>query len=129
MKLFEFFGKLTFDQDHKDDKFSLSREEKEDLEDSLFWYILEDDELHKKYFMPSAKKLKARYNNHQDDSSKDWIEWLPMVNKGCTKYYAEHDIPGDPKEIFSKKLRKEICKRLENHYRNDILNDEYQLGD
>lgn len=129
MKLFEFFGQLTFKKDHEDDKFSLSREEKAELEDSLFWYILEDDELHKKHFMPIAKNLKARYDNHEDDSSKDWKEWIPMVNKGCLKYYKDHDIPGDPKDIFNKKLRKELCKRIENHYRNDILNNEYNLGD
>ena len=129
MKLFEFFGQLNFKKDHDDDKFSLSREEEESLEDSLFWYILEDDELHKKHFMPIAKKLKAKYDNHNDDSSKDWKEWLPMVNKGCIKYYKAHDVMGDPRDTFNKKLRKDLCKRIENHYRNDILNNEYNLGD
>lgn len=129
MKLFEFFGKMSFEQDKENDAFSLSKEDEDALEDTLFWYILDDNDLHKKYFMPIAKNLKARYDNHEDDSSKDWKEWLPMVNKGCMNYYKEHDVPGDPRDTFNQQLRKELCKRIENHYRTDVLNNEYQLGE
>ena len=129
MKLFEFFGKMTLKQDHEDGKYSLSREEKETLEQSLFDFILNDTALHKKYFMPIAKSLKARYDDHTDDASKDWKEWLPMVNRGCANYFKEHNITGDPKDIFSKKLRKELCKKIENYYREGILNNEFQIGD
>lgn len=128
MKLFEFFGKMSFDKDEERDTFSLSKEEEENLEDALFSYILEDDDLHKKYFMPIAKSLKARYHDHSDDASKDWKQWLPMVNKGCIKYFEENDVPGDPKDTFNQKLRKALCQRFEIHYRTDIMNDEYNLG-
>jgi hypothetical protein len=130
MKLYEFFSKISLDNDQGKDRdpLSLNKQDEEDLQDEIYWCILDDNDLHKKYFLPIAKQLKQRYENHEDDSTKDWKEWIPMVNKGCAEYFKNNDLRGDPKDIFNNKVRRDICKRLEEHYRKAIMNDEYNLG-
>jgi hypothetical protein len=122
MKLFEFFGNINHDpnQEDKRDPQSPSKEEEQELCDNVFWFILDDDELHKKHFMPIAKELKAKYANTADDASHDWKSWIPMVNSGCMKYYKENKIEKNPSKTFSKDFRKDLCKRLEDHYRESI---------
>ena len=54
MLLTEFFNKpLDVYKDKKQGKHDDSN-----LEDELFWYILDHDKLHKDYFFPIAKKMK-----------------------------------------------------------------------
>jgi hypothetical protein len=130
MKLNEFFGhiNLDLDQDKNRDSNSPSKEEENQLGDDLFWYILDHDDLHKNYFMPIAKELEKKYKKTKDNASHDWKEWAPMVNSGCMKYWKEKKIEKHPTDVFTKELRKEICKRLEEHYRDSITKDEHKLG-
>lgn len=125
MKLFEFFGNINHDpnQEEKRDPQSPGKEEEQELADNVFWYILDDDDLHKKHFMPIAKELKAKYADKTDDASRDWKVWIPMVNAGCMKYYKEHKIEDHPSDTFHKEFRRDICKRLEDHYHEAIEKD------
>jgi hypothetical protein len=131
MKLYEFFGHISFDQNSDKDKDPLNhnREEEIELSDDIFNFILDDDSLHKKFFMPTAKKiLLAKNDNDPKTDSHDWKIWLPMVNTGCMNYYKEHDLKKHPKEAFSKDLRKDVCKRLVDHFHEDIIKGKYKLG-
>jgi hypothetical protein len=119
MKLYEFFGNinLDLDQDKNRDAHSPSKEEENQLGDELFWYILDHDELHKKHVMPVSKDLEKKYEEEKGDSTRDWKMWMPMVNQGCMKYWKEHKLEKHPGDAFPKDLRKELCQRLEDHYR------------
>lgn len=130
MKLFEFFGNINFNPNKEEDLDPLHNdvEEEKSLCDDAFYYIIDDDILHKKYFMPLAKQLKKKYDDTTDDASEDWKVWIPMVNAGCAKYYKENKIDQHPTDAFPKKVRIELCKRLEKHYREDISKGEYKLG-
>jgi hypothetical protein len=130
MKLYEFFGNINQDSDRDDtaNPDTLKKEEETELTDNVFWFILDDNDLHKKYFMPTAKALKQKLDDKTDSDEHDWKVWLPMVNVGCVKFYKETDVQGDPKEVFDIKMRKELCKRLTDHYHQDIVKDEYNLG-
>lgn len=125
MKLFEFFGNINHNpnEDNDRDPQSLGKEEEQELGDNVFWFILDDNELHKKHFMPIAKELKAKYADKSDDASLDWKVWIPMVNAGCMKYYKEHQIEKHPSDAFSKEFRRDVCKRLEDHYHEAIEKD------
>ena len=130
MKLYEFFGHLDLDLDQKktDDE-NLNREQEEILIDNIFWFIVDNDKLHKKYFMPAAAKLKKIHDTASTkDNKHDWKTWIPMVNKGCVEYYEKHDVKGDPKDVFNKRVRRDLCKKLVDHYHKDIVNGEYELG-
>ena len=122
MKLNEFFGNFNHDvnAENNKDTATLSKEQEHELADNVFWYILDDDDLHKKYFMPIAKELAKKYANTKDDASLDWKVWSPMVNSGCMKYWEENNIRQHPTDTFSKDFRRDLCKRLEDHYHTEI---------
>lgn len=130
MKLYEFFGNMNFNPNKDEDLDPLHHnvEKEKELCDDVFYHIIDNDDLHKKYFMPLAKQLKRRYDNTKDDASLDWKVWAPMVNAGCADYYKEKKLEQHPTDAFPKELRRDLCKRLEKHYREDIAKGEYQLG-
>lgn len=128
MKLYEFFGNINKNPEQDRDPQSLGKEEEQELCDKVFWYIIDEDDLHKKHFLPIAKELKAKYDDTTDNSAGDWKVWIPMVNAGCMKFYKDHDVKQHPKDAFSKEFRKDLCKRLEDHFREDIAKGEYTLG-
>lgn len=132
MKLYEFFGHINVDDlvKNKDHQTSVDDHEQEvDLEEELFNFILDDDDLHKKFFMPIAKNIKrSATDGDPKTDSHDWKLWISMVNAGCMKYYKEHDIKKHPKDAFPKDLRKDLCKRLTDHYHEDIMKNAYKLG-
>lgn len=130
MKLYEFFGNINFDPNKDEDLDPLknNKEEEKELCDEVFYHIIDNDDLHKKYFIPLAKELKKKYDDTTDDANQDWKVWVPMVNSGCMDYYKEKKLQQHPQDAFPKELRRDLCKRLEQHYREDIAKGEYQLG-
>jgi hypothetical protein len=128
MKLYEFFGNIKHEERNERDPQAPSKEEEQELCDQVFWYILDDNDLHKKHFMPTAKKLKKLIADKTDDDSHDWKVWLPMVKEGCMKFYEDHDVKDSPTDTFNKEFCMDLCKRLADHYHEDIIKDEYNLG-
>jgi hypothetical protein len=131
MKLNEFFGNIKHDteQDKDLDPQSIGKEEEQELEDQVFWFILDDDDLHKKYFMPVAKELvRIHKTDTKADDLTNWKTWMPMVNAGCMNFYKEQDLKKRPEDVFTKEMRVALCKRLTDHYHDDILKDSYNLG-
>ena len=118
MLLNEFFGKAETPKLDDKDKF-----EENQLQDDVFEYIINQDDLHKKYVMPIAKEIYASKSKERDPKV-----WLPLVNKGCLKFYKERNMSEDPNDVFDKELRRELCHRFAEHFHEDILKDEYKLG-
>ena len=130
MKLYEFFGGPSneADNDPRDDLSGKTQLEKEKLADELYWFILDDDHLHKECFMPIAREIAEKQKSGKFDHGEYLDKWLPMVNKGCLKYYKEHKMTEDPRDVFSKELRKGLCQRLADQHHRDIEKGEYKLG-
>lgn len=129
MNLFEFFGSFDIDNNNNksNDSTKLSREEEQQLADQVFWFILDDDGLHKKYFLPIAREIRKNHNDNTGDRH-DWKSWIPMVNSACARYFKEHNVKGNPKDVFNKMFRKNLCKKLCDHYHIDIVKGVYNLG-
>lgn len=129
MKLYEFFGVPTYEQnvDKKDDLSGKTAEEEEKLADELYWFILDDDELHKEHFMPLAKEINEKIKSKSFDRKSYTKKWMPMVNKGCMKYYKKNQMTEDPKDLFSLEMRKGLCQRLADQHHNDISQGEYRI--
>jgi hypothetical protein len=123
MLLNEFFGK-AIDISKESSKNSDDKE----MHDDLFWYILDHDKLHKDYFLPLAKKMKQRSVKEELDKEQCVMEFLPMVQKGCMEYYQHKKMKGRPEKVFPKDLQKEICEKLFDHFREDVVKDKYKLG-
>ena len=124
MKLYEFFGVPTYEADKTDDsRDNLNGKTKRDdekLADDVYWYMLDDDDLHKKMFMPLAQemiqKMKSKKFNREEEAKK----WMPMVNAACMKFYKEHEITENPKDVFSKEMRLGLCKRAADQHFVDL---------
>jgi hypothetical protein len=123
MLLNEFFGKAI----DITKEMSKNSDDKE-MHDDLFWYILDHDKLHKDYFMPLAKKIKQRSMKEELDKEQCVMEFLPMVRKGCMEYYQHKKMKGNLATAFPKELQKELCEKLFNHFREDVVKDKYKLG-
>ena len=121
MKLLEFFNKpLDVNKDDKSKAPNL-----DNLDDELFWFIIDHDKLHKDYFFPIAKKLKGL----TECGSEMVLElYMPMVKKGCKEYYQKENMQGKLGKIFPAKFREAMCQRIHDHYYDDVQADKYKLG-
>ena len=133
MKLNEFFSPPKDEQNDKDPRDVMSGQsdhEKDQLADEIYWFILDDDELHKEYFIPLASDIAALQKADKFNHNAFIKKWLPMVNAACLKYYKEHgeELSGDPDDLFPIEMRKALCQRLADQHHTDISKDEYQLG-
>ena len=131
MKLYEFFGAPTNKEESNDMRDNMSGKTQADddkLADDVYWFILDDDELHKEMFLPLAKEIAAKQKEDDFDHGKYAKKWLPMVNKGCIKYYKKSEHTEDPRDLFTKAMRKGICQRLADQHHTDIEKGEYNPG-
>lgn len=121
MLLNEFFGK-NIDPVKNVNK---GRDE-QNIGDDLFWYIIDHDKLHKDYFFPIAAKI----NKEKEKLDKEQVlkQFSPMVEKGCKEYYEHKKLKGKLGQVFSKELRHDMCERLLDHYKEDIVKGKYKIG-
>lgn len=123
MLLKEFFGKAIDPikdlQKGRDDK---------NISDELFWYIIDHDKLHKDFFHPLASKIKKANEDGNVDKEEQIDAFMPMVKKGCKEFYAHKKMQGKLGKIFSEELRDDMCERLYDHYREDVIKDKYKIG-
>jgi hypothetical protein len=137
MYLNEFFGNIKHNvdiekHDGKDSRDVLSgRTESMDqkLADDLYWFILDHDHLHKKHFMPLAKEISELQQAKKFDHGKHVKRWMPLVNDGCLEFYKQQKMEGHPQDLFTKKLRQDLCHRLADQHHNDIEKGEYKLSE
>jgi hypothetical protein len=94
------------------------------LDDDLFWFILDSDKLYKNYFFPIARRLKDA-----DNCSEETVYelFMPMVVDGCKEYYLNKKLSGKLGKKFPSEMREELCKRLYDHYSDNIKKGEYKL--
>lgn len=127
MKLLEFFNPHKSDVTEKQNNSSDPKIDKERLFDDLYWFILDHDGLHKEYFIPLAKEIDRKRKSKEFDKSDYIKKFLPMINKGCLLFYKEKSMNQDPKDIFTKQLRKDLCHRLLDQSYEDICKGEYKI--
>lgn len=120
MILKEFFGN-TLNLSNKDPEKKMSNDINAD---DLFWFILDDDHLHKKHFFPIARKLKQK-NKPSDEIIIEMF--MPMVKEGCLKFYKKNKLTGKPAKLFPKELREQMCSKIYQHFENDIKEGVYKL--
>ena len=123
MLLNEFFGKSIDPvkdlQKGRDDK---------NIGDELFWYIIDHDKLHKDFFHPLATKIKKANEDGNVDKEELIDAFMPMVKKGCKEFYSHKKMQGKLGKVFSEDLRIDMCEKLYDHYKEDIIKDKYKIG-
>jgi len=131
MNLFEFFSVPSV-KDHEDNKKGqapTSDDERRQLSDELFWYMLDHDDLHKKHVIPQLHKIKKDNKDLKKIDRSEYREcWMPMVREACLKFHKENKMSGHPSKIFDEEICKQLCRRLADRYIEDIKKGEYELG-
>jgi len=123
MKLMEFFGKPV------DIEKEMSKERGDNgIGNDLFWFIIDHDKLHKDHFHDIAKKIHRQHKSKSVNKEEIVKDFLPMVKKGCMEFYTHHKLPGRPGNHFDKELIKDLCERLFDHYKDDIIHGKYKIG-
>jgi hypothetical protein len=123
MLLNEFFGKaLDLNKESAKDNNDQS------MRNELFWFLIDHNKLHKDFFIPVAKKIKRLYNSNNIDKEQCIKEFGPMVKKGCMEFYHHKKMKTNPDKEFTNELKKELCEKLFDFYKDDIIKDRYQLG-
>lgn len=131
MKLYEFFNVPV---DKKEKEFpdfgkTKSTEEKAKLADEVFWYIIDNDDLHKEFVMPFAKEIKNQVTSPNFNHNRFTKHWMPMVEKGCRLFHKRQKLKDNPNKLFDEELKDELCKRLSEKYVEDVRDDHYHVGD
>ena len=119
MKLYEFFGSFNL-EGKKEEKLKFNEDQ---LSRDIIEFVRNNDNLHKKVFMPIAEKI-ARSPTKEIDHS----IWMPLVNKGCMEFYKHQEMKENPNKVFSKEFRENLCKKLGEEYQKEILKGMYNLG-
>lgn len=131
MRLLEFFGKTRLDLKGKkqdEDLVNKNKFSSDEISDELYWFILDHDKLHKEHFMPIAREIYSNYKKKQFNKENYLKKWMPMVNKGCLEFYKHKKMQGDPNDIFTVEMRKDLCHKLSDQHYEDIIKGEYRLG-
>lgn len=131
MKLYEFFNVPVDkkEKDFPDYNKSKSDEEKSKMADEVFWYIIDNDKLHKEYVLPFLYEIKALVNSPNFNRDRFTKKWMPMVEKGCRMFYKHHKLSDNPEDIFDDDLKQETCQKLCDKFLEEIKEDHYQIGD
>jgi hypothetical protein len=119
MLLNEFFGKAI----DVSKKIDAKKDNNDNLLNNLFYYIIDHDKLYKEYFLPIAKLM----IKNEGMGKKCTEEFMLMVKKGCLEFYKKNKMKGEPKKLFPKEMRDELCEKLHDHYREGIIKKEYKI--
>jgi hypothetical protein len=92
------------------------------LVDDIKFYIEQQDDLHKEYFLPAVDELK-RKNLLDDDSCYECF--MAMVEQGCKKYQEEYKLPGNVEEIYTKDLKEKVARQFAESHLEEIKDGQY----
>ena len=128
MKLYEFFN-IPVNKKEKENPsvIGISQEEKQKMADELFWFILDNDRLHKEYVLPFVNSMKDQITSPTFNKDRFTKMWMPMVNKGCKEFYSKHKLKKDPKELFDDSTKTVICKSLSDKFIEEFKDDAYSV--
>lgn len=130
MKLYEFFSVPSLEKDEEGQFEKMSAENREQIANDVFWDILDNDTLHKKYFIPIARDIHNELKKSKKvDRDAIRPKWMPMVKEGCLAFHKKHKMKGNPAKIFDKEFCKGLCERLSDKFLDDIKKDAFKLGD
>lgn len=129
MRLLEFFNPKHENWEQRDEDQDLVPKD-DNLEDSIYYFIIDDDQLHKKHFLPLAIDYYKQSDGDNFDKKSFAKSCLPMVKDGCVAYCkslkSEEEVPH---EKINKELFKSLAHRLVDQIVNDVKEDAYGFKD
>ena len=96
-----------------------------DLLDDIAFFIDNDDELHKEFFLPAVRELKRKKIIDRNSIEEIAPAFEMLVTKGCEKYNDKYKPQGKTEEIFTQKLMASICNKLAEKHLDYIKDGAY----
>jgi DNA-binding transcriptional regulator YhcF (GntR family) len=96
-----------------------------DLVDDITFFIDNEDELHKEYFLPAVRELKRKKIVDRNSIAEIAPAFDKLVEKGCAMYNEKYKPEGKTEEIFSKQLMADIANKLAEKHLDYIKDGEY----
>lgn len=128
MRLLEFFNPRHDDLERrKKEGDIIPRDDK--LEDTLYWFILDNDRLHKQYFLPLAFDYYKQKDRSNFDRDRFAEKCIPMVIDGCKEYCKNLKTDTAPEEMSNKDLFRSLAQRMVDQIINDAKEDAYGFKD
>lgn len=128
MRLLEFFNpKHESWEQHDKDQDMTPRDDK--LEDNIYYFILDDDRIHKEHFLPLAVNYYRQKDRGDFDKKLFAKKCLPMVNDGCRAYCRSLKSEEIPDKLLNKDLFRSLAHRIVDQIINDVKEDAYGFKD
>jgi len=97
----------------------------ETLIDDVCFYMMNQDELQKEYFLPAVNELKRK--KILDNMEECYKVFTPMAEAGCQKYYEEYKVEGKYEEVFTPECMEGVCKKFTEQQVQYIKDGHYDM--
>ncbi len=97
-----------------------------DAVNELDSFIMNDEDLYRRRFMPIISNIKRKMNRKIYDHDKAQKLWMYLVDDAAKKYVKEFGSPGsDVKDMFPKETRMQVAKIISDRELENIKQGEY----
>tara|TARA_B100001989_G_scaffold245978_1_gene216336 strand:+ start:1041 stop:1397 length:357 start_codon:yes stop_codon:yes gene_type:complete len=97
-----------------------------DAVNELDSFIMNDEDLYRRRFMPIISNIKRKMNRKIYDHEKAQKLWMYLVDDAAKKYVKEFGSPGsDVKDMFPKETRMQVAKIISDRELENIKQGEY----
>ncbi|HAF77506.1 MAG TPA: hypothetical protein DCG42_09315 [Maribacter sp.] len=99
-----------------------------DAVNELDSYIMNNEDLYRRRFMPIISNLKRKIKRDIYDHEKAQKLWMYLVDEAAKKYVSEFgSTDQDVKDMFPKATRMQVAKNLADRELENINNKEYDV--
>lgn len=96
------------------------------LTDDVAFFIDNDDDLHKEYFLPAVDILKRKKLIDRDEIDEIYPEFKILVDNGCKKYHEQFKVVPKPEELFTQNFKEEVAKIIAKKHLRHIKDGQYE---
>ena len=99
-----------------------------DAVNELDLYIMNNEDLDRRRFMPIISNLKRKIKRGIYDHEKAKLLWMYLVDDAAKKYVKEFGSPGsDVKDMFPKETRQQVARIISDRDLENIKQGEYDV--
>ena len=99
-----------------------------DAVNELDSFIMNDEDLYRRRFMPIISNIKRKLKRNVYDHEKAQKLWMYLIDDAARKYVSEFGSAGtDVKDMFPKATRMQVAKILADREKENIEQGEYDV--
>ena len=99
-----------------------------DAVNELDTFIMNDEELYRKRFMPIISNIKRKLSKNVYDHEKAQKLWMYLIDDAAKKYVREYgSTQDDVRDMFPKDLRQQVARIISDRELENIKQGEYDV--